>query len=255
MTPADAAFMPLVAAAFLLEAILGFGSTVLVVTVGAQFLPLDVLLPTYVPVNMLLSGWLVARHRSHVDRPLLLRRILPVMGTGMGVGLLLPEALPRGPLLGAFGLFVVALALPELIASRRRDTSPVPQAPQAAPLAAPLATAALFLGGAIHGLFGSGGPLVVYVMGRLGLDKGPFRATLSALWLILNAVLVANYVARGVLNGDTLLRSAALLPCLAFGAWLGERLHARVDVRLFRTSVFTLLLLAGLSLALRNLLP
>ena len=246
----DWALPSLVALAFLLEAILGFGSTVIVVTVGAQFLPLDVLLPTYVPVNMLLSGYLVVRYRDQVDGALLVRRILPFMGLGLVAGLCVPGTVPRPILLGGFGVFVMALALPEVWALVRPSTGVSPTARP--PLSRGAAAAVLGAGGFIHGLFGSGGPMVVYFTGRERLDKAAFRATLSALWLVLNAVLVGSFVSRGLLDESTLLRSAGLLPALLLGAVIGEVLHARVDVKVFRALVYTLLFAAGMSLALRS---
>lgn len=249
MSPADAALFALVTFAFALEAVLGFGATVLVVTLGAQFLPLEVLLPTYVPVNVLLSAWIVARHARHVDGHLLFRRILPFMGLGMGLGLLVPAGVDRHALLVAFGALTMALALPQVWAAVQ------PAGTQGhGPLSTRKAAGVLVLGGVVHGLFGSGGPMVVYFAGREALDKSVFRATLAALWVVLNVVLLASFVAREHLTLDTLQRSAGILPALALGALVGERLHGRVDMRHFRVAVFSLLFLAGLSLVIRNLM-
>jgi uncharacterized membrane protein YfcA len=96
--------------------------------------------------------------------------------------------------------------------------------------------------------------MVVYFAGREALDKSVFRATLAALWVVLNVVLLASFVAREHLTLDTLQRSAGILPALALGALVGERLHGRVDMRHFRVAVFSLLFLAGLSLVIRNLM-
>jgi uncharacterized membrane protein YfcA len=250
MTPADAALFALVTLALVLEAILGFGATVIVVTLGAQFLPLDVLLPTYVPVNLLLSGWILAKDARHVDVRLLVRRVLPYMGLGMALGLLVPTGVDRRALLVAFGALTMALALPQVWSAASRGTSPHAHAP----LPPVRAAGVLALGGVVHGLFGSGGPMVVYFLGRESLDKSVFRATLSALWVVLSVVLIASFVSRGHLNQDTLQRSVGILPALALGAFFGDKLHGRVDMRHFRLAVYALLFLAGFSLVLRNLL-
>lgn len=90
--------------------------------------------------------------------------------------------------------------------------------------------------------------MVVYVLARRTLDKARFRTTLSALWLVLNAVLVAGYVRSGAYDRDTALLSAALLPSLALGLLLGERLHDRVAPHAFRKLVLVLLAIAGVLL-------
>lgn len=251
MTPAEWVLGGIVALAFLTEAVVGFGSTVMVVSLGAQLLPLEVLLPTYVPVNMLLSAWLVLRHRAHVDTRLLWGRIVPFMVAGMGLAFLVPAGFAPALLLGGFGLLVMALAAPELLTLARPAAA---ETPPRAPLSLPASALVLGAGGVIHGLFGSGGPLVVYFSGRQQLDKAAFRATLSALWLLLNSLLVGVFAYRGQLDAASLQRSATLLVPLLLGAAVGERLHHRVNVRVFRGLVFGLLFLAGLSLAWRNLL-
>jgi uncharacterized membrane protein YfcA len=122
------------------------------------------------------------------------------------------------------------------------------------PLSRPKAAVVLAGAGVVHGLFGSGGPLVVYFLGREMLDKSVFRATLSTLWVVLSVVLCASFAQRGLLDTATLGRAAPLLIAVLVGGAIGERLHARVDVQAFRMIVFGVLALAGLSLTLRNLL-
>ena len=57
----------LVLVSFFVEAAAGFGSMVVALTVGALFSPVDELLGLLVPVNLVLSTYLVARNRAHVD--------------------------------------------------------------------------------------------------------------------------------------------------------------------------------------------
>jgi uncharacterized membrane protein YfcA len=104
----------------------------------------------------------------------------------------------------------------------------------------------LTLGGVIHGAFSTGGPMAVYVTGRRLTDKGRFRATMSALWLVLNPILVVSYALSGKLGADTLGRSALLVAPLALGILAGEWAHAKVSGAAFRTGVFAMLLVVGL---------
>jgi len=256
MALTDLGLLTLVTVSFVLEAIVGFGSTVVVVTLGAHFLPLDALLPRYVPVSLVLSIWLMARGFGTIAWGVLLRRVLPFTALGMGLGLSVPGTVDRRWLLGGFGLLVTALAAPEVRAFVRRLRSGGSQGVpvEVVPLSRPLAAVVLTGAGVVHGLFGSGGPLVVYYLGREMLDKSVFRATLSTLWVVLSVVLCVSFVERGVLTVDVLGQAAPLLLAVVLGGAIGERLHARVDVQVFRMVVFSVLALAGISLALRNLL-
>ena len=136
-------------------------------------------------------------------------------------------------------MFVVLLAVRELARPKVPEESP-PALPT------PIATVLLLLAGAMHGAFGAGGPVAVYVAGRrFGGDKARFRATLSALWLIMNLALVTTYVVRGAVNGGTLRVSALLLPSVALGIFAGEQAHVRIPKERFATGVFAVLLVAG----------
>ena len=241
------AFAAIVAFAMVTEAALGFGATVIAVTLGAHLVALDVLLPALVPVNFLLSSGVLLRHRAHVDRPLLLRRVLPAMAPGVAVGLVLWRLGTGKALLLALALFVAGLAALELTRELRGRASAVRALPR------PIEAALLACAGVAHGLYGTGGPLVVYAAGRALPDKARFRATLTALWWVLGAVLLVQYAAQGLIGVRSGQVSLALLPALGVGLWLGDRVHGRVDERSFRRLVWTLLLAAALALLARSL--
>jgi uncharacterized membrane protein YfcA len=230
--------------AFGVEATTGFGATVIAVALGAHLLPMHALLPRLVPVGLVLSAYLVLRHRRHVDRRLLLRGVLPPMGIGLALGLALFDRASSATLQRAFGLFVLIVAARELWRSR-------PGAPASpAPLAPCAHGAALVGAGVIHGLFASGGPLLVYALGRRGLAKERFRATLSSVWLTLGVALLVAYARQGLLDRDVLAASAGLVPVLVPAILWGEWAHRRLDEQRFQRTVFVLLLAAGASNAL-----
>ena len=234
--------------AFSVEAALGFGATVVTVAIGSLLAPIELILPAFVPLNVVLSTYLVTRHRKHIDWRLLLVRVLPPVAVGMPLGIFAFARLDERMLKIALGVFVVLLALLELVGSRR-------SAGAARTLPRPVGLGMLAIGGAAHGAFGTGGPMVVYVFGReLGGDKGRFRATLSVLWLVLNAVLVTTYAVGGHIGSASLTASAAFVVPLLVGLVAGEWAHARIPAERFRGAVFALLGVVGTVLALKNIL-
>ena len=54
--------------AYTLEAVTGFGSIVIALSLGALLLPIEQLLPVLVPLNIGMTGSLVWRHRAQIDR-------------------------------------------------------------------------------------------------------------------------------------------------------------------------------------------
>jgi uncharacterized membrane protein YfcA len=242
------ALLLVVALAFTVETVVGFGATVVVVSLGALFVPLEQLLPTFVPVNLALSCWLVGRNLRAVQWRLLGRRLLPALLVGMAVGMGLLAGLPSRRMLVVFGALVVGLSVRELLAMRRID------APPPAPLSRPAAALVLTSGGVVHGVFGTGGPLIVFVLARQLHEKGAFRATLAVLWVLLNGLLVLGYLFNDRIDASTLRGSATLVVALLFGLFVGQKVHDRVDAVRFRKGLFSMLLIAGLVLALRSLL-
>ncbi|HSO39537.1 MAG TPA: sulfite exporter TauE/SafE family protein [Labilithrix sp.] len=233
--------------AFLVEAAAGFGGTVVTIALASQLLPVDDVLARFLPVNLLLWAYVATRHRRHVAVRLLVGRILPLMGLGAAAGFALARVTNPGWLKIVFAVFVIVLSVVELRSVARGRA-------RRGPLSAPIAVAALVGAGVLHGLFACGGPLAVWVMGRDVEDKGAFRATLSALWLVLNLFLVTAYALDAKIHVGTLRESALLLVPLAVGIAAGEWIHARLSPVRFRVTVFVLLLVAAVVLLIRSLL-
>ena len=230
----------MVALSFAVEATTGFGATVIALALGVHLFSLGELLPVFVPLGLFVSSWLALRGRADVDRRLLLARILPWMGLGLAVGLVIFERASHELLRRVFGAFVVALAGLELARiARARESEPT--------LSPPAATAALLGAGVMHGMFSTGGPLLVWALGRSLPSKRAFRATLSCVWLVLGATLTVAYAMNDRLDGQTLRATAALLPVLGVALAAGEWAHHRLDERRFRVLVYVLLLGAGAS--------
>lgn len=231
--------------AFAVETALGFGASLITVAIGS-FVIGDIreLLAMAVPLNLLLSIYLVGRYHRHVDRRFLFTRLLPLMALGMPVGIYAFTAFDPSLLKRLFGAFIAVVAALELY--RLRQASP----PQ--PVSTPVEVALLLLGGAVHGAFSTGGPMAVYVTGRVLHDKSAYRATLSSLWLVLGSVLLVTYALDGRITSHTLTTTLAVSPGILVGMVVGEMLFRRVPAEVFRRIVFVTLLLSGLALVIRG---
>ena len=115
--------------AIVVEATAGFGATVVTVTLASHLLPLPEVLAAFVPVNFVLSLYLVGRYRKEVDTGLLFRSFLPLMGVGMLAGTALFQLAEQAWLRTAFAVFVVTLSVVELLRARspkHADAGPPP---------------------------------------------------------------------------------------------------------------------------------
>jgi uncharacterized membrane protein YfcA len=236
---------------FTTQTVAGFGAMLIALTLSMQLYPVELLLPLLIPVSVIQSTAIVVRHRGDVDWRLIFAKILPAMTVGAIGGLAIAERIEGPGVKYAFGVMVCVFALRELWRLRPApksdsDSEAGPKPP--APLARPLAGIGILGAGVTHGIYACGGPLLVYVVGRLGLGKGTFRATLTAVFLILNVGITVFFVFRGRLGVQELPKVAATLPVLATCLVVGEFAHDRIDEHRFRLVVFSLLLLAGLTL-------
>ncbi|MGE8499495.1 MAG: sulfite exporter TauE/SafE family protein [Pseudomonas sp.] len=226
--------------AYTLEAITGFGSVVIALALGALLLPIDHLLPILVPLNICMSGYLTWRYRRLIDRPLLLRMILPGMLLGTLAGYALLPWLDAAALKRGFGVLILWFAARELWRLYHRAPAPG----RTPGWVMRLATGAA---GICHGLFASGGPLLVYALAGSDLDKARLRATLISVWFTLNSVLTLAFLLDGRLL-PALPQIGAYAPLLLLGVGLGERLHRHLNERQFRVIIYLVLLIAGVLL-------
>lgn len=230
-----------------IEAIAGFGATILALTFGSTWFPLEELVPILVPLNLLLSFLIVVRNRDSVDYPLLWKRMLPYAAIGLPIGLALFQVVTGSALKIAFALFVLILsgrelALKALSKSESRGTL------------SQISEKLLMVGsGILQGLYASGGPLAVYFASRTISDKSRFRASLSFFWLILNSATTATLIFTSKITSYTFIYSLRLLPFVLAGLLAGSYFHHKISESRFRLLVYGLLFFAGSSLLYRSL--
>lgn len=231
--------------AYTAEAVTGFGSIVIALSLGALLFPIDWLQTVLVPLNIAMTGWMSWRLRRHIDVQLLLRLVVPFMLAGTLLGVVLQPLLAGAVLKLLFAGLILWFALRELARMARGSAVAV------RPLW--LNRALVLAAGVTHGLFASGGPLLVYALAGAPLDKARFRASLILVWFLLNSTLTLVFLSQGRLaaNLPVLL---GYLPLIPAGIVLGEWLHRRVDEMQFRVWVYRLLVLAALALLLATML-
>jgi hypothetical protein len=218
----------------------GFGSTVLALPLLAHLLPLKFAVALMLLLDLTASVTLISRVRGAVRKDELLR-IGAFLFAGIALGVTLLIRLPERPLLVTLGVFLLAYAAWCLAGKRTGGKL-------AAGWAAPIGV----VGGGFSALFGTGGVLlVVYFAGRIA-DKSELRATTAAGIVLSSGTRAVLFGTAGLLSQEGLLLSAlALLPSVFIGLFLGQRLHARVDLRSVLLVVYLLLVISGVSLLVR----
>ena len=103
--------------------------------------------------------------------------------------------------------------------------------------------------GAIAGALGSafstnGPPVVIYGMLR-NLGPAAFRGTLNAFFTANNVAIIGGLATSGILTISTVKLVLFCIPTMILGSLVGQYVHKRISVKIFRILVFLLLIASG----------
>lgn len=221
-----------------LEAVTGFGCTVLAVPFVTYIIGLERAVPLLAVIAWLLALYIViTKFRDIVWKEFLV--IVLFVSLGMPAGIFAFNNLDTGLMKKFLAVFIVVVSLIQL-----KKLYVPPKKDKALP--GWIYYIILVCGGIIHGAFASGGPFVVLYASKTLKDKGAFRATLCLLWTSLNTVLMISYLFTGRFNRELLADTGFMIPFLVAGIIAGEIIHHRVNEELFRKIVFLVLLATGI---------
>ena len=185
-------------------------------------------------VMALLSGLMIAVMSYHHMNKKEVIKICVCMVAGMAIGIQICKTVPSEQIL----LIILLIAGKNLLCHRQRT---LPKA---------LLLVILLLAGVIHGMFVSGGALLVVYAAQVLKEKEEFRATLAPVWVVLNSILLVSQVRQGVFTeGNIRLILISIIP-LFMATWLGKKLVKKVSQKVFLNLTYVLLLVSGLSLIL-----
>lgn len=164
------------------------------------------------------------------------RKITLMMLLGMIPGMVVFKRAEIDGLLYVYGLLITMIALKGIFIKRTFHTNPM------------LGAAVLVCAGFIHGVFVSGGALLVAYAKDAMPEKYIFRATLTPVWIALNSILLMEQVLSNQINASCIyLSSLSILPIFV-SVWLGTWLFDHISHKLFWLTANILLLLSGISI-------
>jgi uncharacterized membrane protein YfcA len=221
----------------------GFGGA-LGMPLLALVVPIKVLVPVWTLLGFTSSVAILGRDRRHVARRAFML-FIPWCILGIAIGLYFFKTLDARVLARGLGVLVLAYAGYSLWASAR------PRAPEfhVPPMLAPLAGT---LSGAVGALFGTmGSVFFTLYLDAYGLAKDQFRATISAMLLVLSVVRGIGYFAVGEFTQEAWIAFAAAFPVMLIGIYVGDRIQLGLSELTFRRLVCATLFLCGIPLLLK----
>ncbi len=225
--------------AFVVRGSLGFGSGLISVSLLLFILPVTVAVPIVYIIDTLGSLVLGTYDFKQIDWKEL-PWLWPATIIGLAIGAWILHVLPAQHVTALLGLFILAYVTYAYIV--KPGSLPRVRRPWGAPLG--------LLGGTMGSLYGGGGPAIVAYLQMRHLDKRGFRATFQLIAVTDGLVRGCFYTGLGLLTWPTLLSGLWLVPAMAMGLWVGNRIHFHLDVRRFQYATLALLALTGLKLLL-----
>ncbi len=262
----------------IIQGITGFAGTILAMPPSLMLVGYDTAKPVLNVLGLLSGIYVFAGHRKHVCWGEL-KKIVAVMAAGIVGGIFLKGffAGRERALYALLGPLVVCLSLQGLHKLWRDWLGTQEDAAAGAEAAAEAKAAAgakaaeakaaaegkaagpdkaglyllLGLAGIVHGIFVSGGPLLIGYLTKRIQDKVSFRATISTVWVVLNTIILLDDIRSGLWNPELVKIQVASIPFLLAGMAVGSRLYAKMSQRLFMLITYVLLFVSGISLLIK----
>jgi len=229
-----------IVSAYALRGSTGFGGAVAMPLLGLV-VPLKILIPVWTLLGITSSATIAGRERNLIDWRAILR-MAPACLIGIAIGLYLFKALSARVLAQGLGILVIGYGAHALWSTTR--PAGAWQIPPR--LVAPVAT---LLGGAVGTTFGTMASLFFAIyLDALKLAKEHFRATMSAMILVLSAMRGIGYYVVGEFSTDVWVAFAAAFPLMLLGVFIGDRFHADMSETTFKRLVAAILIISGVAL-------
>jgi len=246
MIDTDLLLLPLVALlAFLVKGMTGFGPAIVVVSLGALFLPpqvvvvLSALLAGTAGLIMLWTDPIKGAGRFWI--PLAVAMGIGSVIGGLSLKLILPQYFNI-----ILAVVILALGVWFFVGRARKDEAELSDTLPAVCNAKDLGVA--LLAGVLGGAIGIGGPPMVYYMGRR-FAKRSLRQPLVPVFLAASAARFFTYVAAGMVDRQVMIYSLASLPGLLLGVYFGNKAFFKVSEVLFSRIVAVVLVAVAVRLA------
>lgn len=221
----------------IIQGITGFAGTILAMPLSLMLVGYATAKPILNILGLVSGIYVFIGNRKYVSWNELKKTIL-IMGVGIFSGILIRaffigrEAMLYIPL----GIFLIIISLQGLYVQIKNIKSD--RESRYIYILLPVA-------GIVHGIFVSGGPLLIGYLSKKLKDKRVFRATISTIWIILNGLILFDDIRTGLWDFRQIKIFAFTLPFLLVGMWLGSILYSKMSQKAFMVLTYILLLGCG----------
>lgn len=231
----DVMFLVVVFLTNIIQGITGFAGTVLAMPPGIFLQGIDTAKMVLNILGILASLWIVSVSYKDINWKEV-KKILFFMVIGTALGLKIFTLLPLEFLLKIYAIFIILMALKGIFIKGEMKTPEW------------VLVGVILLAGVIHGMFVSGGPLIMIYVAKKLKSKSSFRATLAIVWIVLNTYLAFSHYNQGIFTSENLRLLYLSIPPFALGMIVGNILHHKMSQATFLKLSYILLSISGVAL-------
>lgn len=228
----------------IIQGITGFAGTLIAMPFLIMLVDLETAKQVLNLLGILASLMIIIKDYKLIKKKQLLI-ILFWMTIGLVIGMIIYKIAPRRILLIVFPLFVLAVGIKGILKHNNETT-----VNSSNDKTTVIDILLLLFAGIIHGLFVAGGPLLVIYATEKIMEKNSFRATLSAVWIFLNSIMLIQAITANTITVSmSKYMLISIIPMFA-GVIIGNYLLTKLSQQFFMKLSYTLLILSGISLLL-----
>ena len=211
-------FLSIVLLANIMEGITGFAGTMLAMPLSMILLGVQESKSILNIVAIIASTIIFTSTYKDINKKELLK-IVVLMLIGMTGGIYIFTVFPASGLAKIYGVLIILISLKGLFVKKQISLSGIGL------------TLVLLIAGIIHGMFLSGGALLIIYAVAVLKEKETIRATLSPVWIILNVYMLAQDLYFGNITIQVVKLSLysflPLLIAIAFGYYLHKKMNQK----------------------------
>lgn len=231
----DVMFLVVVFLTNIIQGITGFAGTVLAMPPGIFLQGIDTAKMVLNILGILASLWIVSVSYKDINWKEV-KKILFFMVIGTALGMKIFTLLSLEFLLKIYAIFIILMALKGIFIKGEMKTPEW------------VLVGVILLAGVIHGMFVSGGPLIMIYVAKKLKSKSSFRATLAIVWIVLNTYLAFSHYNQGIFTSENLKLLYLSIPPFALGMIVGNILHHKMSQATFLKLSYILLSISGVAL-------
>ena len=104
------------------------------------------------------------------------------------------------------------------------------------------------LSGLLSGMFGTGGPPLIFYYQLSGMKKHAFRGQLMTIFFLMALVRFTTYSFSGLITTTRFISAIYVFPAILLGIWLGNSIHIQISEKRFRKMISIALFIIGVIL-------